>query len=142
MLAAPGVRHLIVMIGINDLGLPGVLGLPSQVVEAPDIVRGLTFLVERARANDLRVYGATLGPFEGATFPGYFTPEGEAKRLAINAWIRDSGVFDAVIDFDAVLRDPARPSQLLPELDSGDHLHPNDAGYAAMAAAIDLDLLR
>lgn len=142
VLAAPGVRHVIVMIGINDLGLPGVLGLPSQVVQASDIVRGLTFLVERAHANDLRVYGATLGPFEGTTFPGYFTPEGEAKRLAINAWIRDGGVFDAVIDFDAVLHDPDRPSQLLPELDSGDHLHPNDAGYAAMAAAIDLDLLR
>lgn len=142
VLAAPGVRHVIVLIGINDLGLPGVFGLPSESVEAADVQRGLSFLVARAHAEDLRIYGATLGPFEGTTFPGYFTPEGEAKRQAINCWIRDGGGFDGVIDFDAVLRDPAHPSQLLPEFDSGDHLHPNDAGYAAMASAIDLDLLR
>lgn len=142
VLAAPGVRHVIVLIGINDLGLPGVLGLPDQAVEAADLARGLTFLVERAHAAGLRIHGATLAPFEGATFPGYYSEEGEAKRQAINAWIRDSGVFDGVIDFDAVLRDPSHPSRLLPELDCGDHLHPNDAGYAAMAAAIDLNLLR
>ncbi|HTV17709.1 MAG TPA: SGNH/GDSL hydrolase family protein [Polyangiaceae bacterium] len=142
VLAAPGARHVIVMIGINDLGFPGAFGVPDEAVEAADIQRGLGFLVERAHAQGLRIHAATLAPFEGTSFPGYYTLEGEAKRQAINAWVRDSNTFDSVIDFDAVLRDPARPTQLLPAFDSGDHLHPNDAGYAAMANAIDLGELR
>jgi lysophospholipase L1-like esterase len=81
-----------------------------------------------------------LTPFEGTAFPGYFTAAGETKREAINQFIRTGGEFDAVIDFDAVVRDPAHPTRILPAFDSGDHLHPNDAGYQAMAASIDLRL--
>ena len=86
------------------------------------------------------IYGGTLTPFEGTTFPGYFTPAGEVKRQAVNQWIRTSGAFDAVIDFDKAIRDPVHPTRMLPVYDSGDHLHPNDAGYQAMANAINLGL--
>ena len=86
------------------------------------------------------VIGATLLPFEGATFGGYWTAEGEATRQQFNAWVRTSGEHDGVIDFDATLRDPAHPTKLLPQYDSGDHLHPSDIGYMAMAAIIDLEL--
>ena len=134
-----GVEHVIIMLGINDIGFPGAFGLP-QPVTADEIIDGLSELVDRSRAQGLQVYGGTLTPFEGTAFPGYFTPEGEAKRQAVNAWIRTSGTFDAVFDFDAVLRDPNYPTQLAPAFDSGDHLHPSDAGYEAMANAIDLDL--
>lgn len=140
VLAQAGVEHVIIMIGINDIGFPGAFGLPEQDVTSSQIIEGLSDLVTRARARNLLVYGGTLTPFEGTAFPGYYTPEGEAKREAVNDWIRTSGVFDAVLDFDAVLRDPAHPTQLLAEFDSGDHLHPNDAGYEAMANAIDPDL--
>ena len=93
--------------------------------------------IDRAHAQGLTIYGATLAPFEGAN---YWTPEGELKREALNEWIRTSDTYDAVIDFDAVLRDPAQPTKLRPEYDSGDHLHPNDAGYAAMADGVDVEL--
>ena len=83
------------------------------------------------------MFGGTILPFDGAM---YFTPEGEATRQAVNDWIRTGGAFDAVIDFDAVVRDPDQPTRLLPEYDSGDHLHPNDAGFRAMGEAIDLSL--
>jgi lysophospholipase L1-like esterase len=98
--------------------------------------------VARAHAQGLLIYGATLTPFEGTTFPGYFTPEGEVKRQAVNRFIRTSGVYDAVIDFDAAVRDPAHPTRLLPAYDCGDHLHPNDVGYEAMANAVDLKLFQ
>jgi lysophospholipase L1-like esterase len=83
------------------------------------------------------MFGATLTPFEGAA---YFTKEGEAKRQALNEWIRTGKAYDGVIDFDRATRDPASPGRFLPQYDSGDHLHPNDAGYRAMADAIDLSL--
>ena len=83
------------------------------------------------------MYGATLTPFDGAA---YFTAEGEAKRQAVNTWLRTSRAYDAVIDFDAATRDSQHPTRFLPAYDSGDHLHPNDAGYRAMAEAIDLTL--
>ncbi|MGH8032995.1 MAG: SGNH/GDSL hydrolase family protein [Luteimonas sp.] len=85
-----------------------------------------------------------MTPFEGAsqTRPGYFTPEGEAVRQAVNRWIRSGGEFDAVIDFDLAIRDPSQPSRMLPAYDSGDHLHPNDAGYRAMVESIDLSLFQ
>jgi len=88
-------------------------------------------------ARGLRIYGATITPFGGSHYDG---AEREAARQAINRWIRTGGAFDAVIDFDAVLRDPAQPSRLLPLVDTGDHLHPNEAGYRMMADAIDLAL--
>jgi lysophospholipase L1-like esterase len=96
--------------------------------------------VVRARAHGIRVYGGTILPFEGAA--GYFTADGEADRQAVNAWIRTSGVFDAVIDFDAAMRDLERPARLRPDLDPADHLHPSAAGYRVMAEAIDLRLFR
>ena len=93
----------------------------------------------RARARGLRIYGATLTSFEGAA---YWTPEGEAKRQALNHWIRTSGAYDAVLDFAAVLEDPDRPTRMRAAYDSGDRLHPGPAGYAAMANSIDLGLFR
>lgn len=142
VLNAPGARWLIVLEGINNIGIPGAFGLASQQVSADDIIAGHQQIIARARERGLKVYGATLTPFEGTTFPGYYTAAGEAKRQAVNAWIRNSRAFDAVIDFDKALRDPAHPGRMLPAYDSGDHLHPNDAGYQAMANAIDLRLFR
>lgn len=142
VLNAPGAQWVILLAGINNIGLPGAFGLAGQVVTADDIIAGHRQIIERVRERGLKIYGATLLPFEGAAQAGYFTPEGEAKRQAVNHWIRTSGAFDAVIDFDRVIRDPAQPSRILSAYDSGDHLHPNDAGYRAMAASIDLRLFR
>jgi lysophospholipase L1-like esterase len=139
---APGVEYVILLEGINNIGIPGLLGQPSEVVTAEDIIAGHNQIVARVRERGIKIIGGTLTPFEGTTFPGYYTPEGEAKRQAVNHWIRTSGAFDAVIDFDKVIRDPAAPTRMLPAYDSGDHLHPNDAGYRAMANAIDLKLFR
>ncbi|MBE7212799.1 MAG: SGNH/GDSL hydrolase family protein [Gluconacetobacter diazotrophicus] len=138
VLAVPGVRTVIVMEGINDIGHPTSAGLPEQAVTAADIEAGLRQLVDRARAHGLRVLGATLTPFADTVFPGYFSAAGEAKRVAVNDWIRHGGAFDAVIDFDAALRDPAHPDHIAPQYDHGDHLHPNDAGYRRMADTVDL----
>ena len=96
-------------------------------------------MIARAHAQGLKIIGGTLTPFEGAA---YFSAEGETKRQAVNKFIRTSGAYDAVIDFDAVVRDPALPERILAMYDSGDHLHPNDAGYKAMADAIDLSLFK
>ncbi|MGE0393911.1 MAG: SGNH/GDSL hydrolase family protein [Vicinamibacterales bacterium] len=133
VLALPNIQHLIVLGGINDIGMGRGAAAPS----ADAIVGGHQQVVARARSRGIRVYGGTLTPFEGA---GYYTAEGEATRQAVNAWIRTSGVYDGVIDFDAVTRDPAHPSRLLPAYDSGDHLHPSDAGYTAMGDAIPREL--
>jgi len=141
VLNAPGARFVIFLEGINNIGFSGIPGLTDQVVSADDIIAGHRQIVTRIRERGLKIYGATLTPFEG-TFPGYYTPEGEVKRQAVNHWIRTSGAFDAVIDFDRVVRDPTHPTRMLPAYDSGDHLHPNDAGYQAMANAIDLRLFR
>jgi len=132
------VRFVIVLEGINDIGTSSALGDLTAV----DIIAGLTQLVRRAHARDLKIFGATLTPFEGTTIPGYFSLQGEMKREAVNEFIRTSGTFDDVIDFDKVVRDPSHPTQLLPAYDSGDHLHPNDTGYNAMGGAIDLSLFR
>lgn len=142
LFSAPGARWLIVLEGINNIGIPGAFGLANQQVSAADIIAGHQQIISRARERGLKVYGGTLTPFESTTFPGYYTAGGEAKRQAVNAWIRSSGAFDAVIDFDKALRDPANPWRMLPAYDSGDHLHPNDAGYQAMANFIDLRLFR
>jgi lysophospholipase L1-like esterase len=141
-LVQTGATHLIVSQGNNDILIPDLIGIPAQNVSAEQIIQGHQQIITRARAMGLRVYGATLFPVEGFPFPGFWTPVMEEKRQAINRWIRTSGAYDAVIDFDKVLRDPQRPARLLPEYDSGDHVHPNDRGYRAMAEAIDLRLFR
>ena len=133
VLTQTGVTHVVVMEGINDIGI----GRNNPSPSAADLVAAHKQLIERAHARGLRIYGATLTPFDGAA---YFTPEGEAKRQALNDWIRTSKAYDGVIDFDRVTRDPAAPSKFLPAYDSGDHLHPGDAGYKAMGEAVDLAL--
>jgi lysophospholipase L1-like esterase len=102
---------------------------------------GLKQLAVRARTRGIKIFAATLTPYENETFlPGAWTPEREAKRRAVNAWIRDGGAFDAVVDFDKALRDPAHPTRMLPIYDCGDHLHPSDLGYCAKGDAVDLAL--
>ena len=135
VLAQPGVTHVIVMEGINDIRNQG----PVTFATAEDLIGAYRQMIERAHARGLKIIGATLTPCEGDML---MTPEGEAKRKAVNQWIRSSGVFDGVIDFDAVVRDPAAPTKIRAEFDSGDHLHPNDAGYKAMGESIDLSLFK
>jgi len=130
-----GVRHIIVLEGINDIGNARQNPTPT----ADDLIAAHKQLIERAHTRGIRIYGGTLTPFEGA---GYFTREGEAKRQALNAWIRSSGAYDGVVDFDQATRDPNHPAQFQSQYDSGDHLHPNDAGYKAMGEAIDLALFK
>ena len=142
VLVQSGVSWVTVLEGINDIGLPGAFGVPSQNVSADQIIEGHRQIVARAHALGLRIFGCTLTPFEGTTFPGYYSPEGEVKREAVTDWIRTSRTYDAVIDFDAAVRDPSHPMRMLPAYDSGDHLHPNDAGYQAMANAVDLELFQ
>ena len=133
VLLQPGVTHVIVLESINDIGMAGDPASPT----VDELIAGHRALIQRARAHGLTVYGGTLTPFEGAQ---YYTEEGEAKRQAVNEWIRTSGAYDAVIDFDAVVRDSANPRRFLPMFHPGDWLHPNDEGYRAMGDAIDLTL--
>jgi lysophospholipase L1-like esterase len=112
---------------------------PSEVVTAEDIINAHRQLITRAHAEGLTIFGATILPFKDDTL-GFYNPTNEAKRQAVNRWIRTSGEYDGVIDFDRVMGAPGDPLRLNPSYDSGDHLHPNDAGYAAMAAAIPLRL--
>jgi lysophospholipase L1-like esterase len=140
VLAQTGVTHVIVLLGNNDIWVGEVL-FPSEAVTAEQIIQGHQQLIRRAHARGLTIYGATLTPMQGFV-PDVVFPAVEAKRQAVNAWIRTGGEYDAVIDFDAVTRDPSAPGRLLPALDSGDHLHPNDVGYEAMGKAIDLQLFR
>jgi lysophospholipase L1-like esterase len=149
-LSVPGVRDVILLQGINDIGIPSWLpGIAFQHKSADQIIAGHRRLISEARARGLRIFGATLTPFAAACLPtvplfpcssAYYSAEGEGKRQAVNAWIRGSGEFDGVIDFDLAVRDPLRPTFLKREFDSGDGLHPSDAGYRAMAEAIDLAL--
>lgn len=132
-----GVRFVILALGINDITFPGVYTLATERVRATEIIAGYQRLIARAHRKGIRVIGTTLSPFEGATS---HTPEKDAVRVAVNAWIRASGAFDAVVDFDMTVRDPSRPSRLLPGFDSGDHLHTNDAGYNALASMFSLAL--
>jgi lysophospholipase L1-like esterase len=135
VLAQPGVRYVTVLEGINDIGVAGANASPSVA----ELIAGHRQMIDRAHERGLRIYGATLTPFEGAA---YWTQEGEAKRQALNAWIRTSGAYDGVLDFAAVVQDPEKPTRSRPEYDSGDHLHPSPAGYAAMANSIDLKLFQ
>jgi lysophospholipase L1-like esterase len=139
--AVPGVRILFILEGINDIGGAEWFSRPEEEVSAEDLEVAFRQLVDRAHEHGIWVIGATVTPSGGCTDPGYDSPASEAKRQAVNAWIRNSRTFDAVVDFDRVVLDPAKPSRMRPEFDSGDHLHPNDAGYAAMAGSIDPALL-
>ena len=122
--------------GVNDLGMAGNRANPPS---AEALIAGYRQLIGRAHAHGLKIYGATILPYGGA---GYFTPQGEAVRTAVNTWIRTFHEFDGVIDLDAAIRDPARPERLRAELQSGDWLHPNDAGYRVMGDAVNLALFR
>jgi lysophospholipase L1-like esterase len=120
---------------------------PDDALPAPeDLTAVYSQFVARAHLHGIRVLGGTLLPFEGALHDtpqrNYWTPAKEKLRQAVNQWIRTSGVFDGIIDFDAALRDPAHPGRLSPAYDAGDHLHPNDAGDKALAEAVDLEKLR
>ena len=133
--AQPGVTHVVFMEGINDIGQARENPAPS----AEDVIAGHKQIIERAHARGLKIYGATLTPFYGAA---YYTEVGEAKRQAVNEWIRNSRAYDGVIDFDKATRDPGDPKKFLAAYDSCDHLHPSDAGYKAMADTIDLGLFK
>jgi len=139
VLSQAGVKYVIVLEGINDIGRLHGPNLPDYKLTAEDLEQGLAQLVARAHEHGIKVFGATLTPYKGA---GYFTEKGEEIREAVNKWILTSGVFDGTIDFDKATRDPANPLTFSPQADGGDHLHPKDAGYAAMADAIDLGLFR
>ena len=140
VLVQTGAAYLIVLQGNADILIPDLIGIPTQNVSAEQIIQGHRQIIDRARAMGLRVYGGTLNPVDGFPFPGFWTTVMEAKRQAVNHWIRTSRAYDAVIDFDRVLRDPANPSRMRPEYNSGDGVHPNDLGYRAMADAIPLSL--
>jgi lysophospholipase L1-like esterase len=151
VLAQPGVADLIVLESINDIGWPHMkprlpngtvlkdLPFTHEVVSAEDLIMGLRQIIDRAHQHGIRVFGATLTPYEGAD---YYSEDGEAERQAVNQWIRTSGAFDGVIDFDAAVRDPNHPAQFREGYHSGDHLHPSAMGYRAMADAVDLSVLR
>jgi lysophospholipase L1-like esterase len=138
VLAQPAVEGVIVLLGVNDLGHPISISPASEEVSADDLIQGFRQLIARAHQQAIAIYGATITPFGNTTIANYYTPEREAKRQAVNAWIRTSGEYDDVIDFDAAVRDPAMPSQIRPAYDSGDHLHPNDAGLVVMGESIPL----
>ena len=140
VLAQPGVTHVVVLEGINDLTRGTATPDPRDSVTAADIIFGYQQLITRAHERGLVIFGATLTPIGGLNRP--VTAGADLKRRAVNEWIRTSGSFDGVIDFEAVTRDPAQPDRFLPAFDSGDHLHPSDAGYKAMGEFIDLALFR
>jgi len=136
VLSPAGVKWLIVLEGINDIGQGArANALPENAVTAAELIAADRQMIERAHLRGIKVMGATLTPYGGAA---YSSEKGEAIRDAVNTWIRTGGAFDAVVDFEAATRDPKNPKQFRPEFDSGDHLHPSDVGYQAMADAVDL----
>jgi lysophospholipase L1-like esterase len=143
VLAQTGIQAVILFEGTNDIGQPDTPAaktnpcLSRTPVTADEIIAGYKQIIARAHARGIRIFGATILPYQGF---GGWTATGEAKREAVNQWIRTSGAFDGVIDFESALRDPANPSRLKPEYDSGDHLHPGTAGHEAMGNAVDLAL--
>jgi lysophospholipase L1-like esterase len=139
VLMLPGVTHVIVLEGINDINGGTDAANPRNEVSAEELIAGHQQLIDRAHERGLVILGATLTP-EGGLRGG--SAARDAKRVALNTWIRTRGAYDGVIDFDKVTRDPADTTRFLPAYDSGDHLHPNDAGYKAMGEAIDLALFR
>ena len=140
VLGHAGVRWMTVLLGINDITFPAVPGAaPTESVTADDLIWGLRQIIERAHRHGIQVAGATIMPVEGVNT---YTEAGEGIRQAVNRWIRTGQAYDAVIDFDAAVRDPAHPGRLRAEFDPGDHVHPNDAGNTAMADAIDPSVFR
>ncbi len=144
VLAQAGIEAVILFEGTNDIGQPDALGNTNPCVShtqvtADEIISGYQQIIARTHARGLKIFGATILPYQGL---GNWTASGEAKRVAVNQWIRTSGAFDGVIDFDAALRDPANPTHLATPYDSGDHLHPGTAGHEAMGNAVDLGLFR
>jgi lysophospholipase L1-like esterase len=135
-LAQPGAKDILLLEGINDIGQSDLGTTP--LVTADDVIAGYQQLIAQAHADGLRIFGATLTPFKGAF---YWSPQGEQTREAVNQWILTSGAFDGTVDFASITADPSDPQVYDPAFDSGDHLHPNDAGYQAMADAINLDAL-
>jgi lysophospholipase L1-like esterase len=139
VLSEPGVKWITLLEGINDIGFSNLPNAAAgEAVTADDVIGALRQIVERAHVHGIKVLGGTLTPFAGAA---YYDEKGEAIRQAVNQWIRTGGAFDALVDFDAVVRDPKNPKQIRAEFNIGDHLHPNDAGYKAMADAVDLAVL-
>lgn len=136
-LALPQIRTVILMEGINDIG--NHAGVDGSALTAEQLIGGYRELIKQAHAAGIRIIGGTMLPYRGA---GYYSEAGEAIRQAGNRWIRESGEFDGVVDFDRALRDPSNPAVLSASYDSGDHLHPNAQGMQAMANAVDLNLLR
>lgn len=144
--AQPGVTTMVIMLGINDIGWSAI-GLDpwNPVPSSSEITRMYQMIIDRAHMQGMRILGATLTPFadsfQGAIFEGYYSEAKNQVRTEVNAWIHNSGAFDGVIDFDMTVRDPDKPNYVLDAYDCGDNLHPNDAGYQAMANSIDLNLL-
>ncbi len=145
VLAQAGIEAVILFEGTNDIGQPDTLALETNPclsrtqVTADEIIVGYKQIIARTHARGLKIFGATILPYQGC---GNWTAMGEAKRVAVNQWIRTTGTFDGAIDFDAALRDPSTPARLAPQYDSGDHLHPGPAGHEAMGNAVDLALFR
>ena len=137
VLAQSGARYVIVLESINDIGRLAHVQVPWDAITAPQLEMGLKQIADQAHEHGLKIFGATLTPYGGA---GYYCDAGEQVREAVNDWIRTSGTFDGVIDFDKIMRDPQNPKAFNPPYDSGDHLHPSDAGYKAMGEGIDLTL--
>jgi lysophospholipase L1-like esterase len=135
----PNVRWIVLLEGINDIGGSGYAWDAKDKISTQQLIDGMKTLIARAHAKHVKIYGTTLTPFGGSGWP-YHSAAGEKTREALNAWIRSSGAFDGVVDFDKAIRDPSAPEKMLPAYDSGDHLHPNSAGYTAMANSIDLNL--
>lgn len=148
VLSQPGIASVVLLMGINDISWPGSTFEPSHpATQADNLIAGYRQLIARAHSRKLRIVGATLTPFQGALtmkdspIADYYSPAKDALRQRINDWIRHSGEFDAVLDFDAVVRDPQHPLRIRPAYDSGDHLHLGDAGNQAVADSVDLKLL-
>jgi lysophospholipase L1-like esterase len=137
VLAQSGVRYVIVLESINDIGRLAHVMVPWDDITVPQLEWGFKQIADQAHQHGLKIIGATLTPYGGA---GYYSDAGEQVRETVNDWIRTSGVFDGVIDFDKITRDPQNPKAFNPTYDSGDHLHPSDAGYKAMGEGIDLTL--
>jgi len=142
-LTQAGAKDVILLEGINDIGFSNLpnsgCAVPDTAVSAAQIIGADLQIIHRAHAAGLKIFGGTLTPFKGSL---YWSPAAEAKREAVNHWIQTSGAFDGVIDFAAAVASPSDPLVMTPAFDSGDHLHPDDAGYQAMANAVDLAMLR